>query len=220
MSLSPALFRRGVSPPGASPVGPARGGVSSGTVGLRLLGWCSIHFSSAPYPHPRLTSAPGPSSGRRSPGRRMWHVRACIPVFHCRISSHYRFRFYSILWTLLFDLPQLETFCASLMTFAFNLLSASPLAHVHESEVHPTHNFLCFSDLNDVPVTLRTVLEGLLAEYPSPEVLERYMPRIRIALVKLLRGLQAKQAPYWASVSRSQDSPRYSTVPGTCIRGG
>ncbi|KAM5532822.1 hypothetical protein V8D89_013541 [Ganoderma adspersum] len=76
------------------------------------------------------------------------------------------------------------------------------------------------SDLYDVPVTLRTVLEGLLAEYPSPEVLERYMPRIRIALVKLLRGLQTKQAPYWASVSRSQDSPRYSTVPGTCIRGG
>ncbi|EJF64318.1 hypothetical protein DICSQDRAFT_178784 [Dichomitus squalens LYAD-421 SS1] len=56
-------------------------------------------------------------------------------------------------------------------------------------------------DLYDVPVTLRTVLEGLLAEYPSPETLERHMPEIRTALVKLLRGLQAKQAPYWASVS-------------------
>ncbi|RPD64045.1 hypothetical protein L226DRAFT_521922 [Lentinus tigrinus ALCF2SS1-7] len=76
------------------------------------------------------------------------------------------------------------------------------------------------SDLFDVPMTLRTVLEGLLAEDPSPEVLARYMPTVRATLFKLLRGLQTKQAPYWAAVSRARDSGRYSIVPGADLRDG
>ena len=82
------------------------------------------------------------------------------------------------------------------------------------SENSPAHNSTRSSDLFDVPVTLRTVLEGLLAEHPSPEVLARYMPTVRSTLFKLLRGLQAKQAPYWAAISRARDSGRYSIVPG------
>ncbi|KAI0731083.1 hypothetical protein C8Q76DRAFT_793181 [Earliella scabrosa] len=76
------------------------------------------------------------------------------------------------------------------------------------------------SDLFDVPATLRTVLEGLLAEKPSPEVLARYSPTVRATLFRLLRGLQAKQAPYWASVQRTRDSGRYSIVPGASLRDG
>ncbi|KAI0742031.1 hypothetical protein C8Q80DRAFT_1221825 [Daedaleopsis nitida] len=76
------------------------------------------------------------------------------------------------------------------------------------------------SDLFDAPTTLRTVLEGLLAEDPSPDVLARYMPTIRSTLFGLLRGLQAKQAPYWAAVSRARDSGRYSFVPGLSLRDG
>ncbi|KAH9921736.1 uncharacterized protein BXZ73DRAFT_91752 [Epithele typhae] len=68
------------------------------------------------------------------------------------------------------------------------------------------------SDLFDVPSTLRTLLEGLLAEEPSPTVLARYSPKIRSMLVGLLRGLQAKQAPYWAAVARAKESARYSMV--------
>lgn len=84
------------------------------------------------------------------------------------------------------------------------------------SENIPAHTARS-SDLFDVPVTLRTVLEGLLAEVPSPEVLARYMPTVRTTLFKLLRGLQAKQAPYWAAV---KDSGRYSIVPGSELRDG
>ncbi|KAI0675977.1 hypothetical protein C8Q78DRAFT_361251 [Trametes maxima] len=62
------------------------------------------------------------------------------------------------------------------------------------------------SDLFDVPRSLRAVLEGMLAEYPSPDVLARYTPRIRKIVVDLLRGLQSKQSSYWAAVGRSRDS--------------
>ena len=82
------------------------------------------------------------------------------------------------------------------------------------SENSPAHNSTRSSDLFDVPVTLRTVLEGLLAEHPSPEVLARYMPTVRSTPFKLLRGLQAKHAPDWAAISRARDSGRYSIVPG------
>ncbi|KAI0831951.1 hypothetical protein BC628DRAFT_1407509 [Trametes gibbosa] len=67
------------------------------------------------------------------------------------------------------------------------------------------------SDLYDLPRSLRTVLEGLLAEVPSPDVLARYSPRIRRIIVDLLQGLQRKQTPYWSAVGRSRDL----SVPGT-----
>ncbi|KAJ7123758.1 hypothetical protein C8R44DRAFT_831299 [Mycena epipterygia] len=49
------------------------------------------------------------------------------------------------------------------------------------------------SDIHSVPQELRTVLEQCLAEDPSPELLAMFMPTIRQVLVKLLRGLQARQ---------------------------
>ncbi|KAI0793842.1 hypothetical protein C8Q74DRAFT_536964 [Fomes fomentarius] len=76
------------------------------------------------------------------------------------------------------------------------------------------------SDLFDVPAKLRTVLEGLLAETPSPEVLARYNPMVRSTLFRLLRGLQEKQAPYWAAIQRTRDSGRHSVVPGVNLRDG
>ena len=68
------------------------------------------------------------------------------------------------------------------------------------------------SDLFDIPATLRTMLEGLLAEEPSPAVLARYNPRVRETLFRLLRGLQAKQAPYWAAVARARENRRLSGI--------
>ncbi|KAJ7224673.1 hypothetical protein GGX14DRAFT_387344 [Mycena pura] len=49
------------------------------------------------------------------------------------------------------------------------------------------------SDIHSVPAELRAVLEQCLAEDPSPALLATYMPGVRAALVKLLRGLQARQ---------------------------
>ncbi|KAI0630748.1 hypothetical protein C8Q77DRAFT_1063437 [Trametes polyzona] len=69
------------------------------------------------------------------------------------------------------------------------------------------------SDLFDVPLSLRTVLEGMLAERPSPDVHARYSPRIRRIIVDLLRGLQRKQTPYWMAVGRSKDNSRLSVMP-------
>ncbi|KAI0761821.1 hypothetical protein BD413DRAFT_485239 [Trametes elegans] len=75
------------------------------------------------------------------------------------------------------------------------------------------------SDLYDVPLSLRTVLEGMLAEDPSPEVYSRYSPRVRKIVVDLLQGLQRKQSPYWTAVGRAKEfSHRLSAVPGTSMR--
>ncbi|KAF7297378.1 Bud site selection protein 6 [Mycena indigotica] len=49
------------------------------------------------------------------------------------------------------------------------------------------------SDLHSIPSELRTVLEQCLAEDPSPEILAMFAPDLRAVIVKLLRGLQAKQ---------------------------
>ncbi|KAF7369790.1 Bud site selection protein 6 [Mycena venus] len=49
------------------------------------------------------------------------------------------------------------------------------------------------SEIHSVPQELRTVLEQCLAEDPSPQVLSMFMPEVKQVLVKLLRGLQAKQ---------------------------
>ncbi|OBZ66415.1 hypothetical protein A0H81_13571 [Grifola frondosa] len=64
------------------------------------------------------------------------------------------------------------------------------------------------SDLYSVPVELRTLLESLLAEEPSPAVLDAYMPEVRRVLYRLLEGLRSKQAPYWAAVSRRDGRTR------------
>ncbi|KAL7280584.1 hypothetical protein ACG7TL_005518 [Trametes sanguinea] len=70
-------------------------------------------------------------------------------------------------------------------------------------------------DLFHIPLSLRSLLEGMLAEKPSPDVLAHYSPRIRKLVVDLLQGLQAKQSPYWAAVARTKDSNRLSVMPGT-----
>ncbi|KAF9072366.1 hypothetical protein BDP27DRAFT_1217713 [Rhodocollybia butyracea] len=49
------------------------------------------------------------------------------------------------------------------------------------------------SDIHSVPKDLRVVLEQCLAEDPSPQVLNVFMPQIRQVLYRLLHGLQAKQ---------------------------
>ncbi|KAJ7457057.1 hypothetical protein FB451DRAFT_1047753 [Mycena latifolia] len=55
------------------------------------------------------------------------------------------------------------------------------------------HHRIDLSDIHSVPKELRTVLEQCLAEDPSPEVLALFMPGVKAVLVKLLRGLQARQ---------------------------
>ncbi|KAI9062664.1 hypothetical protein FKP32DRAFT_1573430 [Trametes sanguinea] len=74
------------------------------------------------------------------------------------------------------------------------------------------------SDLFHIPLSLRSLLEGMLAERPSPDVLAHYSPRIRKLVVDLLQGLQAKQSPYWAAVARTKDSNRLSVMPATTVR--
>ncbi|CDO69790.1 hypothetical protein BN946_scf184766.g35 [Trametes cinnabarina] len=74
------------------------------------------------------------------------------------------------------------------------------------------------SDLFHIPLSLRSLLEGMLAEKPSPDVLAHYSPRIRKILVDLLQGLQRKQSPYWAAVARTKDNNRLSVIPGTAMR--
>lgn len=49
------------------------------------------------------------------------------------------------------------------------------------------------SDIHTVPTELRTVLEHCLAEDPSPATLEHFMPEVRQALYKMLKGLQLRQ---------------------------
>ncbi|KAH6906355.1 hypothetical protein BKA70DRAFT_406614 [Coprinopsis sp. MPI-PUGE-AT-0042] len=49
------------------------------------------------------------------------------------------------------------------------------------------------SDIHSIPQEMRSTLEVCLAEDPSPEILQRYMPELRDTLVKLLKGLQTRQ---------------------------
>ncbi|KAH9893267.1 hypothetical protein C8Q73DRAFT_647479 [Cubamyces lactineus] len=74
------------------------------------------------------------------------------------------------------------------------------------------------SDLFHIPLSLRAVLEGMLAENPSPEVLARYSSRIRKIVIELLQGLQRKQSPYWAAVGRTKENSRLSVMPATSMR--
>lgn len=61
-----------------------------------------------------------------------------------------------------------------------------------------------YSDLLSIPNELRVVLEKCLGEVPSLRTIERYMPRVRTVLFRLLQGLQRKQAPYWKAVEGSR----------------
>ncbi|KAL2891294.1 Bud site selection protein 6 [Ceratocystis lukuohia] len=49
------------------------------------------------------------------------------------------------------------------------------------------------TDLGNVPQELRNVLEATLSQEASPESLDRYLPRIRDIIIKLLQGLRHKQ---------------------------
>ncbi|KAK1220207.1 hypothetical protein PQX77_017027 [Marasmius sp. AFHP31] len=70
-----------------------------------------------------------------------------------------------------------------------------------------THAFnyhhLDLSELYSIPKDLRTVLEQCLAEDPSPDVLNAFMPEVRRVLYRLLSGLNSKQEA-WRSISGSQ----------------
>lgn len=59
---------------------------------------------------------------------------------------------------------------------------------------HFSHTGVDVSDLGDVPMDLRKVLEVALREKPSEETLNKYLPRIREIIVKLLDKLKAKQS--------------------------
>lgn len=67
-----------------------------------------------------------------------------------------------------------------------------------------TRHRIDMSDLMSIPNELRVVLEKCLGEEPSPRTLERYMPRVRTVIFRLLQGLQRKQAPYWKAVEGSR----------------
>ncbi|EAU90902.1 hypothetical protein CC1G_02289 [Coprinopsis cinerea okayama7 len=71
------------------------------------------------------------------------------------------------------------------------------------------------SDIHIVPQEMRTILEVCLAEEPSPEVLDQYMPELKQTLVKLLKGLQVRQEAWKARAlgesSSRNVSPRNST---------
>lgn len=57
-----------------------------------------------------------------------------------------------------------------------------------------THAKVDISDLGDVPLALRKVLEVALREPPSDESLNKYLPQIREIIVTLLDKLKVKQA--------------------------
>jgi len=54
------------------------------------------------------------------------------------------------------------------------------------------------SEIHSFPKELRTILENCLAEDPSPQVLEIFMPQVRQVLYKLLKALQARQEAWRA----------------------
>ncbi|KAK0434627.1 bud site selection protein 6 [Armillaria borealis] len=57
------------------------------------------------------------------------------------------------------------------------------------------------NELQSVPDDLRTVLEQCLAEDPTPENLEIYLPTVRQIITQLLQGLRGKQSIYRRIVS-------------------
>lgn len=61
------------------------------------------------------------------------------------------------------------------------------------------------SDIHSIPNELRTVLEQCLAEDPSPDVVNAFMPAVRRVLYKLLKGLQARQDA-WKSINANENS--------------
>lgn len=63
------------------------------------------------------------------------------------------------------------------------------------------HN-IDMSEIYAVPRELRAVLEQCLAEDPSPQVLEQYMPAVRTILYHLLEGLKNKQNDYKRAAGR------------------
>jgi hypothetical protein len=56
-------------------------------------------------------------------------------------------------------------------------------------------------ELLSVPDDLRNVLEQCLAEEPTPENLELYLPTVRQIITNLLQGLRGKQSVYRKKVS-------------------
>ncbi|CAK9435937.1 uncharacterized protein LODBEIA_P05500 [Lodderomyces beijingensis] len=57
-----------------------------------------------------------------------------------------------------------------------------------------TNSGIDISDLGNVPQQLRVILEAALAEAPSQENLDRFLPDIRQIIVTLLQNLKVKQA--------------------------
>ncbi|GAO48566.1 hypothetical protein G7K_2739-t1 [Saitoella complicata NRRL Y-17804] len=66
------------------------------------------------------------------------------------------------------------------------------------------------NDLLRVPQDLRMVLETALAEDPTPDTLERYLPRIRGIIIQLLQGLKRKQARYRVASGSGVSQPSIS----------
>lgn len=70
------------------------------------------------------------------------------------------------------------------------------------------------SELMGVPEELRNVLETCLAEEPSKETLDQYLPKVRSIITDLLQGLRQKQSMYRRIVSdgrhRSEGGDRES----------
>ena len=63
--------------------------------------------------------------------------------------------------------------------------------------------FLIYSDVYSIPGDLRLILERCLSEEPSPEVLEMFMPQVRLVLFNLLKGLQNRQES-WQMATQQQ----------------
>ncbi|KAI0339371.1 hypothetical protein BDW22DRAFT_1431646 [Trametopsis cervina] len=68
-----------------------------------------------------------------------------------------------------------------------------------------TRHRIDMSDLLPIPSELRSVLERWLGAGPSEPAFDRYAPRVRAVLVRLLVGLRQKQAPYWRAVGGEED---------------
>ncbi|TFK25145.1 hypothetical protein FA15DRAFT_373637 [Coprinopsis marcescibilis] len=70
------------------------------------------------------------------------------------------------------------------------------------------------SDIHSVPQDMRNILEVCLAEEPTQDALNQYLPELKQVLVKLLRGLETRQ-DLWQSragiyPSSQHTSPRNS----------
>ena len=72
------------------------------------------------------------------------------------------------------------------------------------------HAKIDVSDLGDVPMELRKVLEVTLRETPCEETLNRHLPSIRVIIVNLLDKLKVKQA-YLKALKQEQHGVRSSS---------